>query len=213
MTSRHNTTEKTRDPTVIAMYDQIIEEVKEPVFSFILSLYGKCRPGTPRDLDFCCDVFEKTCDAARETIDRKLADGTFYRGRPEALFLTIARRTFFRDLKRRARQVDLPKDCAAPGATHLSRMLTDTEFGELLEHITQLLPDRERIVFNLYVEHYDEFGKRDIYVKLTDLVNQELSRPLTSEAVRLILRRARKLACGYLNSIDESPESDRRTDR
>ena len=92
MTSRHNTTEKTRDPTVIAKYDQIIEEVKEPVFSFILSLWKMPSWYSP-GFGFVATCLRRPA-MPRETIDRKLADGTFYRGRPKALFLTIARLTF-----------------------------------------------------------------------------------------------------------------------
>jgi RNA polymerase sigma factor (sigma-70 family) len=65
------------------------------------------------------------------------------------------------------------------------------EFRRVLFDILQTLPERQRLVARVFMEHYEDFRQRDTYQQLAQKVSEVTGRPESEAAVKSAWRAAR----------------------
>jgi DNA-directed RNA polymerase specialized sigma24 family protein len=58
------------------------------------------------------------------------------------------------------------------------------EFQQVLMRLVEGLPERQRLVARVYLDHFEDFGKRDTYARLAELVSAISGRSESAKAVK-----------------------------
>jgi RNA polymerase sigma factor (sigma-70 family) len=152
----------------------------------------------PLDVD---DVYGETIETLLRLFDRPGFEPT----RPLGLFKTVAYRKAQDALRQRGRSPSTNADDllaqvedgpeAHPGRRHGPDPWDEArraEFRVRLLRALQGLPPRERLVAQLYIEHHEEFGERDIYERLTAYVSAATGQAENVATVKSLWHAARK---------------------
>jgi hypothetical protein len=67
-----------------------------------------------------------------------------------------------------------------------------SEFRQTLLGIVEDLPERQRLVARIFIDHFEEFSPRDIYHRLAALVSDFTGRDEQVEAIKSLWHLARK---------------------
>jgi DNA-directed RNA polymerase specialized sigma24 family protein len=152
---------------------------------------------SPEDLQ---DAYQETLRAVMLHVSRP----GFQPERPLRLVFALARRKGVDALRRRGHQVrtDVQSvlECGAAdlvasrvGAVWRERMgpAEAAEFREVLLEIVQSLPERQRLVARVFIDHFEDFGRRDTYEPLAASLSVVTGQPENVQAVKSAWRAAR----------------------
>src|SRR5262249_10505655 len=141
-------------------------------------------------------------DAYQETLAalwRQAQQPGFDAERPLRLTYALARRKAIDLLRRRGHNARTNADAtlallvqASSLSWHGRRLwrAEAVELRELLLEIVQGLPARQRLVARVFIDHFDNWGQRDVYSPLTEAVAAVTGQPENEEAIKSCWRAA-----------------------